>query len=460
MDLIYMNSSMQDIGVLTRYEFDLAYGSDENDFELKVNAENHCCDAGYYVYIEGTEYGGIIDAVASDTANEEVTYTGRTWHGILNSKVLCPDAGQDYLTVSGDANSVLAALIDRLDLSAIFTASSETSALSFNGYKMERYATGYDGIRKMLKSNGGKLLVEYKGDKVILSAVPLADYTDNAFDSDILSFTAKMAARKVNHLICLGKGELKNRLVAHLYADANGTISQTQTQTGLDEYTAVYEYSSIDDAAKLIESGMERLAELQKQDDLSISVSETDDNYDIGDIVGATDNVTGVSIAVPISKKIVTIQNGVEAISYDADVAAAQASSGSSGGGGTQIGGGADTVDSQGTDGTWTWRKWSSGIAECWCSKAISGMACNTAVGGWYRTAEIKHSKYPFSFAETPCVNMFFETASGTGGLVWTSGTASDVVETEQAHQFYIIRMTSSSGITGKVHTFVRGRYK
>lgn len=457
MDLIYMNSSMEDIAVLKAYEFDLAYGSDENDFELKVSTENHCCEAGYYVYIEGTEYGGIIDAVASDTANEEVTYTGRTWHGILNSKVLCPDAGQDYLTVSGEANTVLGTLISRMGLSALFAASSETSTLTLSNYRMERYVTAYDGIRKMLKSVNGKLLMSYNGEKVILSAVPIVDYTDDGFDSDILSFTLKMTERKVNHLICLGKGELKDRLVVHLYADASGNISQTQTQTGLDEYSAVYDYSSVEDEDELIEAGTQRLSELQKQDDLDISLDETEDAYDVGDIVGATDNVTGISIAVPISKKIVVIQNGQESISYEVDVATASATSNGGSGGF----GGVDTIESQGTTGIWTWRKWSSGIAECWCSKTITSMACTTTVGSWYRTAEIKHSAYPFAFTETPGVNMFFETASGTGALVWTAGTASDVADDkQQAHQFYLIRMASSAAISGKVHTFVRGKYK
>jgi hypothetical protein len=32
----------------------------------------------------------------------------------------------------------------------------------------------------------------------------------------------------VNHLICLGSGELQNRIVVHLYVDADGNISQTQ----------------------------------------------------------------------------------------------------------------------------------------------------------------------------------------------------------------------------------------
>lgn len=182
---------------------------------------------------------------------------------------------------------------------------------------MERYVTGYDGIRNMLQSVNGKLLMSYNGGKVILSAVPIVDYTDNGFDSDILSFTLKMTARKVNHLICLGKGNLKNRLVVHLYADASGNISQTQSQTRLDEYTAVYEYSSVEDEDELIEAGAKRLSELRKQDELSISLDETDDVFDIGDIVGATDNVTGISIAVPIAKKIVNIQRGIVSISYD-----------------------------------------------------------------------------------------------------------------------------------------------
>ena len=91
----------------------------------------------------------------------------------------------------------------------------------------------------------------------------------------------------------------------------------------------------------------------------------------------------------------------------------------------------------------------------------ISGKACNTAVGSWYRTAELKFSAYPFSFAETPNVNMFFETGSGTGGLVWTAGTASDVTSnTVQPHQFYIIRMASSTSISGNVHIQVKGKWK
>lgn len=459
MDLIYMDSSMQDIGVIKAYNFDLAFGSDENNFELKVGVNDHCCDAGYYVYIEGTEYGGIIDAVTSDTAAEEVAYTGRTWHGILNSKVLCPDSGQDYLTLSGNANTVLSTLISRMGLTSIFAASSDTSALTISNYKMARYITGYDGIRKMLNSVNGKLVMSYNGTKVILLAVPIVDYTaDGVFDSDILSFTAKKTSKKVNHLICLGKGELKDRTVIHLYADTSGNISQTQTQTGLDEYTAVYDNSNAENIEKLREAGSEQLAALQKQDDLSVSLSEGEDVFDVDDIVGAVDNVTGIAISVPISKKIISIQNDYLSAAYETDIGKVRTSNrGQLNGEGGETG----YVVEQGTSNGWNYRKWNNGYAECWATMEISGKACNTAVGSWYHTPELKFGAYPFTFAETPNVNMYFETGSGTGGLVWTAGTASDVTsDMVQPHQFYIIRMASSNAISGLVHAQVKGRFK
>ena len=88
MDLIFMNSSREDIGVLQDYELDLAFGADENNFECRIQSQAHCCEAGFFLYAEGTEYGGIIDTITSDVANQEIIYSGRTWQGILNGKII------------------------------------------------------------------------------------------------------------------------------------------------------------------------------------------------------------------------------------------------------------------------------------------------------------------------------------------------------------------------------------
>lgn len=451
MDLIYTNSSMQAIGVMKAYDLDLAFGSDENDFEIKVDANNHCCEAGGYVYIVGTEYGGIIDAITSDTETGEVTYSGRTWHGILNSKVICPDSGQDYLTVNGDANGILNSLMYRMGLKSVFDVSIYASPLEITNYKMPRYIAGYDGIIKMLKSVNGKLALSYDGEKVILSGIPIADYTkDGAIASDAMSFQVKKTSKKTNHLICLGQGELKDRTVVHLYADASGSISQTQTLTGADEYAAVYDYPSAESAQKLIEAGASRLAELQNQDNLSVSLNEAEYAFDVGDVVGAVDTVTGISVSVPITKKIVSIRNDYMSVSYETAIGKTGTSSGGpsgggSGGGGSggtfiivdaalsltsanpvqnrvitsalaskastatatrstaglmsaadktkldglpvASGGGADYVTEQGTTGVWTWRKWASGTAELWAVFGADLLEMTTQTWGALYTA-------------------------------------------------------------------------
>ena len=241
MDLIYMNADREDIGVLHNYEFDLAFGSDENSFECVVGMEGHCCGFGYYLYIEGTEYGGIIDSVESKNSTQEVVYSGRTWHGVLNSKVLQPDPGADYLVCSGEANTVLGSLISRMGLSSLFIVSEVDSGITIRNYEMDRYISGYSGIMKMLKTVGGKLrfCVQSNG-QILLSVVPIVDYTTDGLESDLIDLDVKRTANTVNHLICLGKGDLSDRLVVHLYADGNGNISQLSVEYNIFKHQSVH----------------------------------------------------------------------------------------------------------------------------------------------------------------------------------------------------------------------------
>lgn len=317
MDLIYTNADLVDQGVLQDCMLDLAFGADENDFELEVPAEGVTLEAGALLYIEGTEYGGMVDGMRYTSADGVKRYTGRTWHGILNSKVIQPDAGSDYYTVSGDANAVLAVVLQRLSLSALFVAADGSSGLSVS-YQFNRYCGGYDGLRAMLESAGGKLRMEVLGTgRVQLSAVPVVRYVkENEWDSDRMTIDATQLWHPVNHLICLGKGDLRQRQVVHLYADANGDLSTTQTSTGLAERVAVYDYANAESLESLTANGMAKLAEYQAGDSCKASLADSETVYDIGDVVGVCDAVTGLSVETTITKKIVTISGGVVTVSY------------------------------------------------------------------------------------------------------------------------------------------------
>ena len=214
---------------------------------------------------------------------------------------------------------MIGSLITRLGLNELFLASSENSKLTISNYQMDRYISGYDGIKKMLKKVGGKLLFKVTNDgRVVLSAVPIVDYTQTEeFNSDLVDFLISKSTNTVNHLICLGQGDLAARTVIHLYADKDGNISKTQSQTGLDEYTAVYDYSNVESSEELEKSGIEHLQSLWALNEISIDFDADSDIYDIGDKVGATDNVTGLSVSGAITKKIVTIKNGRISINYE-----------------------------------------------------------------------------------------------------------------------------------------------
>ena len=76
----------------------------------------------------------------------------------------------------------------------------------------------------------------------------------------------------------------------------------------------------------------------------------------------------------------------------------------------------ADFVVEQGTSGIWTYRKWYSGIAECWGVYTMSSAATQTW-GSLYCSDNLApRIDYPFTFTITPQENVFVR---GDSIAVW-----------------------------------------
>ena len=270
MDLIYADKTKKDIGVMMAYVLDMAYGYDENNFECTIDRDAHCCEKGYFLYVEGEEYGGIVDKIRVNTEADEIVYKGRTWHGVLENKVICPEDGQDYLILSGEANEVLQEIIDLIGLSDLFAASTEDSEIQIVSYQMNRYIYGYTGIKKMLKEFGAKLRIRWVNSMVELSALPIVDYSeDEEFDTSQVDFTVEKDFLPVNHLICLGQGDLADRAVIHLFTDENGGVQDYAT---VDEPVQDSDYI-LDESQKVME-GADEVVEV-----LDYPAAEVTTNY-------------------------------------------------------------------------------------------------------------------------------------------------------------------------------------
>lgn len=313
MVLVVSDAAIGDVREIEEFELDIAFGSDENALKLEARA-GEAPEEGQFVFIDGAEYGGVVDEVTYEAGREAsgtVLCKGRTWHGILAGKRLLPDSGSGYLSVSGKAGEVLASLIARMGLSGLFTAASDNTAVS---YTFDRFVDGYSGLKAMAKANGRKVAMHRKGGKVELSLPPVVDYA-NKVDSDLLDFTLTSVHRCVNHLVCAGTGELENRAVIHFYSDASGNVSHTQTFYGVDEICALYDYSNAD-ADKLEEGGKKKLKEYQTTG--SVEVEAHDDiDVDVGDVISARDNAHGRTVSATVVKKIVQVSRGVASYRYE-----------------------------------------------------------------------------------------------------------------------------------------------
>lgn len=324
-DFIYTNANGVEKGVLQGFELDMAWGYDENDFELKVGT-SPALECGSLIYVNGTEWGGIVDKRDVDETGDaiEVTYSGRTWHGILNGHILCPESGQAYLGYDHDPNDLIRIIIANASLDDVFEAPDAVGE-TISG-RFYRYCTAYDGLKMELWRHGYRLdFCKQPGGKVLVQAVKASDFSGDYW-SDRFAFKVEQEMQHVNHLVALGNGELGSREVVHVYADADGNVSTTQSLFGLSERTEVYTCSATDtkddssdsDTKTLTEEAIEKLQEYQEEgSNIDIQVDDSLGAH-VGDTIGAHSVNTPASVTGTVNKIVLNIdEKGQETISYE-----------------------------------------------------------------------------------------------------------------------------------------------
>lgn len=315
MDLFVTDLQGRTVSRLRSFELDMAFGADENDFELSAPGASGI-EPGSRVFVPGTEYGGIVSILcpARTQYGDTIAYKGRTWHGILEDHVICPPSGRSHLSVSGDANAVLCQLVQAMGVGDLFDAGSFAGINVTGSF---RYRSGYTGIVEMLAASNARLKAAWDtaAMRCILSAVPVKDWGDVPGVSGSTVYSAELDYRKYNHLIALGKGEGTSRTVYDLYSDAAGNISEHQTMRGLDERTYVYDYSNAElDDLKV--KAREKLVKLRQTDTIDVDL-DSGAGVAVGDTVTAYSSAVGVSTRGTVTKLTVKVADGHATVTPD-----------------------------------------------------------------------------------------------------------------------------------------------
>lgn len=312
-DLCFLDDSASldfDVGSSDDFQFSIVL----NDYDPSAHVE------GNILYCLGTEYGGIFEDPEVSTKDNKKTLTGDTFRGMLKKKYIEPASGEDYFTISGELNACIKQLVDSAFSDDLFKVSEDNTGVYLSTFTFDRYCTLLDGINKMLASKSFRLsikAVRINDDFFVeLSATPVADYSNDiefSQDNDI-QFKIKKVTNKYNYMIALGKGELKDRQVLYFYCDNSGNVSSIDSIPKGDKVKVyLYDNSSTEG---LTDDAIKKFSEINSSDEYSMTIKE-DIELELGDIVGGRDYITGMTVAQPVTRKIIKYSNNKQTISYE-----------------------------------------------------------------------------------------------------------------------------------------------
>ena len=289
----------------------------DNTWSVTVNEKTwaeHPIQEGHWVYIPGTEWGGVVTYLKHSTKNGTVTVQGPTFRGLLFQKRIIPPAGEGYMVLTDvDAHQAIRDALDDRFGNLVLVQDGDYGKDVNAAWRYESVA---GGLHDVLREYQLRLQVVYDNVRgsVILSAQKVTDLTsvlevsqDYGVDFTSVSGNLELA----NHCLALGQGELEERTVVNVYRI--GTTYYLNRPLGMSENdvrTVLLDYPSAESEDELIKSARERLK--QKAPEYSVSIDELSAEFaaELGDIIGVRDRLTGMTSQSEISRKILTITDG------------------------------------------------------------------------------------------------------------------------------------------------------
>lgn len=262
-DLIFTDSKMNELGVIHTYDLDLDIAGDKS-FELTL--PDNLLSVGGFWYVIGTEYGGRIDGFKSNTSDNKITYFGRSWRGILSSKVI-ESKSIKPITYSGSVQDGINNILKEYEFDNLFycePAFVDESVSSLVNYTFDFMVDIYTGIIKMADSINFKLKFEMGNDRFIhITPMLRQDYTDylNYCEDNGLDFEVEVADDRPNHYICFSVNDDGSFYIIHIFTNEfGGILPYKKVQDPIKDDDYILDQSSklfthIDEVVEVIDVG-------------------------------------------------------------------------------------------------------------------------------------------------------------------------------------------------------------
>lgn len=193
------------------------------------------------------------------------------------------------------------------------------------------------------------------------------------------------------------------------------------------------------------------------------NLDKTISSFEVGDSVRVISPPHGIDaemIVNSISTDLVKLSNsritlGAKKGSITSVISSGVGSVGSFGGDTSVVG--ADYIIEQGTEGIWAYRKWESGIAECWGAQSYSNISVATAWGSLYESAGQKLTFPSGLFTAAPeCCSITYGGGSEAALSIESFGLPSKT----ETQTFCLTRAAAATITNAKVQVHAIGRWK
>lgn len=315
MKIIYTDKNRVEQGFCpASASFDVEVGGNE-DFEITVpKNERFLSDGSCWFLDSDKSVGGIVRETSVNTAENEVIYAGKTFRGLLTERILEPPAGEDYLVTAAGTkmNDTLKNIIHACGYEGLFFVGGD-NYIQNERYQFYRYPTVLEGIYYWLKKFNKKLVFGYDTEKQMVR-ISIAEIKEYGTINNKYDYVLKTTKQNITHLICGGKGDLKDREIIHLYRHKDGTINQEPNGlAGTDEIVGFYDNRS---AENLLEESIKHYKELIANEK-TCEIVAGEDELQVGDYVKCYEEITGIELAKQeVTRKVIKIKNGQIDIDY------------------------------------------------------------------------------------------------------------------------------------------------
>lgn len=334
------------------------------------------------------------------------------------------------------------------------------------------FLTIFGLVSELTKLSGGYVSVRYEGEEIFLDYLVQSNTESDQsilFGTNLINLEDFISEEQIfSRIYPRGKDGLD-------ISSVNGGLTYltngiTESMFGIVAVTVDFDTESATELKALGQAYLEANGLASRTLTLTaFDLSLIDKNYTeikVGNIVPVISPLHGINTKMQVNAKTIDIVNPENSIFTLGlilnTISGIMARGIPQGPAGTT---GADYIIESGTSGKWAYRKWASGIGECWATLGFTSLAVSNAWGSMYyatwMNSEINKNgrKYPFNFVEEPTV-----TASpGRGGNdYWLATDTANNTGTPLTHApaFCIVRASAGNVASPQVAYYVIGRWK